>query len=185
MEDSQIIHLFFMRDEAAISETEKKYGAFCQKIALNILSNNADAEECVNDTYLQAWNKIPPQNPDRFGAWLGKVVRNFALNLWNKNHRKKRYAGIEQLFDELEECIPSPAAVERELEEKELTQFLNTWLASLSADDRICFVRRYWNGEKCNALAAEYKVSPGNMAKRMYRLRMDLRTKLEKEGYSL
>ena len=85
MEDSQIISLFFKRDEAAISETKKKYGTFCHHIALNILSINADAEECVNDTYLQAWNTIPPQSLDRFGAWLGRVVRNIAINLWNKN----------------------------------------------------------------------------------------------------
>lgn len=185
MEDSQIISLFFKRDEAAISETDKKYGAFCHKIAFNILSSNADAEECVNDTYLQAWNAIPPQSPDRFGAWLGRVVRNIALNLWNKNHRKKRYAGMEELFDELEDCIPSPVTVEHKMEEKELTEFLNTWLASLSDDDRILFVRRYWNGEKLNKLAEENRVSSGNMAKRMYRLRQELKKKLEQEGYSL
>ena len=185
MEDSQIISLFFRRDEAAISETDKKYGAFCYKIALNILSVNADAEECVNDTYLQAWNNIPPQNPDKFGAWLGKVVRNIALNLWNKNHRQKRYAGMDKLLNELEDCIPSPVTVEHKMEEKELTRFINTWLAQLSGDDRVLFVRRYWNGEALNKLAAEYGLSPKNMAKRMYRLRQDLKSKLEKEGYSL
>lgn len=185
MEDSQIISLFFKRDETAISETEKKYGAFCYKIAFNILSSNADAEECVNDTYLQAWNTIPPQSPNKLGAWLGKVVRNIALNLWNKNHRKKRYAGIEKLLDELEDCIPSPITVEHKIEEKELTQFLNTWLASLSDNDRILFVRRYWNGEKLNELATENNISPRSMAKRMYRLRQNLKRELEKEGYLL
>ena len=185
MEDSQIISLFFKRDEAAIIETEKKYGAFCHKIALNILSISADAEECVNDAYLQAWNSIPPQSPDKLGAWLGKVVRNLAINLWNKNHRQKRYAGMEKLLNELEDCIPSPVTVEHRIEEKELTRFLNTWLASLSRDDRILFVRRYWNGETLNELAAEYRVPPGKMAKRMYKLRQDLKLKLEKEGYLL
>lgn len=185
MEDSQIISLFFQRDEAAIAETEKKYGTFCYKIALNILSVNADAEECVNDAYLQAWSSIPPQHPDRLGAWLGRVVRNIAINLWNKNHRQKRYAGMERLLNELEDCIPSPVTVERKIEEKELTQFLNTWLAALSDDDRILFVRRYWNGETVNELAAEYRISPGNMAKRMYRLRQNLKQILEKEGYFL
>lgn len=185
MEDSQIISLFFKRDEAAISETKKKYGAFCHKIAFNILSSNADAEECVNDTYFQAWNTIPPQSPNKLGAWLGRVVRNIALNLWNKNHRKKRYTGMEKLLDELEECIPSPITVEHKIEEKELIQFLNTWLASLSDDDRILFVRRYWNGEALNSLAAEYSIPPRNMAKRMYKLRQNLKLKLEKESYSL
>ena len=185
MKDSQIISLFFQRDETAISETEKKYGTFCHNIALNILSINADAEECVNDAYLQAWNTIPPQRPDRFGAWLGRVVRNIAINLWKKNHTQKRYAGMEKLLDELEDCIPSPVTVEHKIEERELTRFLNTWLASLSDDDRILFVRRYWNGEALNELATEYSVPPGNMAKRMYRLRQSLKQILEKEGYSL
>lgn len=185
MKDSQIISLFFQRDETAISETEKKYGTFCHNIALNILSINADAEECVNDAYLQAWNTIPPQRPDKFGAWLGRVVRNIAINLWKKNHRQKRYAGMEKLLDELEDCIPSPVTVEHKIEEKELTRFLNSWLASLSDDDRILFVRRYWNGEALNELATEYGVPPRNMAKRMYRLRQSLKQILEKEGYSL
>ena len=185
MEDSQIIGLYFKRDEAAISETATKYGAFCHGIALNILSINADADECVNDTYLQAWNSIPPQKPGKLGAWLGKVVRNIAFNLWKKNHRQKRYAGMEQLLNELEDCIPSPVTVEREIEEQELTKIINTWLASLSQNDRILFVRRYWNGESVAMLAQERGMSPANMAKRMYRLRKNLKFKLEEEGYSL
>ena len=185
MEDLQIIDLYFKRDETAISETDQKYGAFCRSIALNMLSIYEDAEECVNDTYLQAWNTIPPQRPVRFGAWLGRVVRNISINLWNKNHRQKRYAGIEQLLDELEDCIPSPATVEHQIEEQELTEVVNTWLVSLPQNDRILFMRRYWNGETVNALAQESGASPANMAKRMYRLRQNLKSKLEKEGYSL
>lgn len=185
MEDKQIIGLYFERDEAAISETAAKYGKFCHSIALNILAINADAEECVNDTYLQAWNSIPPQRPNIFRAWLGRIVRNIAINLWNKNHRQKRYAGIEQLFDELEDCIPSPVTLERKLEEEELTTFLNTWLASLSQEDRVLFMRRYWNGEAVKVLASAYSTTPGSMAKRMHKLRQQLRLKLEKEGYWL
>ena len=185
MEDSQIIALYFKRDEAAISETTAKYGGFCRRIALNILSINADAEECVNDTYLRAWNSIPPQNPDKLGAWLGKAVRNIALDLWKKNHRKKRYSGMEQLLNELEDCIPSHAAVESEIEEHELTEVINTWLASLPQSDRILFMRRYWNGETVAELAQESGTSPANMAKRMYRLRQNLKSRLETEGYSL
>lgn len=159
--------------------------AACQRIALNILTVAADAEECVNDTYLQAWNCIPPQQPERLGAWLGKVVRNAAINLWNKNHRKKRYAGMEQLLSELEDCISSPITVEHEIEERELTEFLNTWLASLPKADRILFMRRYWNGEAVKDLAKEYGTTPKEMAKRMYRLRQSLKSALEKEDYSL
>ena len=184
MEDLQIIDLYNQRDENAISETAKKYGAFCESIAFNILTIAADVEECVNDTYLQAWNSIPPQQPARLGAWLGKVVRNIAINLWNKNHRKKRYAGMEQLLSELEDCIPSPITVEQEIEEKELTEFLNTWLASLSKADRILFMRRYWNGEAVKDLAKEYRIMPRDMAKRMYRLRQSLKSALEKGCYT-
>ena len=185
MEDSQIIGLYFKRDEAAISETRAKYGAFCHKIALNILSINEDAEECVNDTYLRAWSSMPPQKPDRLGAWLGKVVRNIAINLWKKKHRQKRYAGMEQLLNELEDCIPSPVTVEQEIEEQKLTEVINTWLASLPQNDRILFVRRYWNGETVAYLARESGMSPANMAKRMYRLRKNLKFRLEEEGYLL
>ena len=185
MEDSQIIGLYFKRDEAAISETAAKYGGFCHGIALNILSINADADECVNDTYLRAWNSMPPHKPDKLGAWLGKVVRNIAFDLWKKNHRKKRYSGMEQLLNELEDCIPSHVTVESEIEEQELTEVINTWLASLPQSDRILFMRRYWNGETVAALAQESGRSPANIAKRMYRLRQNLKSKLEREGYSL
>ena len=185
MEDSQIISLYFKLDEAAISETANKYGAFCHSIALNILSIDADAEECVNNTYFKAWNSIPPQKPDKLGAWLGKVTRNIALDFWKKNHRKKRYSGIEQLLSELEDCVPSPDTVEREIDEHELTEILNTWLVSLSQNDRILFMRRYWYGETVAALAQENGTSPAGMAKRMYKLRQNLKLKLEKEDYSL
>lgn len=185
MEDMEIIGLYFKRDEKAITETAAKYGTFCHNIALNILSINEDAEECVNDTYLQTWNSIPPQKPDRLGAWLGRVVRNIAYNLWKKNHRQKRYAGMEEILDELEDCIPSPVTVEHKIEEQELTEIINTWLASLSEKDCILFMRRYWNGDEVNVLAKKAGTSPAVMAKRMYRLRKDLKSALEKEGYTL
>lgn len=185
MEDLEIVGLFFKRDEKAISETAAKYGAYCYNIALNILSINEDAEECVNDTYVHTWNSIPPQKPDRLGAWLGRVVRNIAYDLWKKNHRQKRYAGMEEILNELEDCIPSPDTVEREIEEQELTEAVNIWLASLAKKDRILFVRRYWNGESVNALAEKAGISPAAMTKRMYRLRQGLKSTLEKEGYSL
>jgi RNA polymerase sigma-70 factor (ECF subfamily) len=185
VEDEQIIALYFQRDEDAIAETAKKYGAFCNKLACSILTDPADAEECVSDAYFQAWNAIPPQRPARLGAWLGRVVRNNALNLWKKNHRKKRYDGMEQLFSELTDCIPSPATVEQVLDGWELTAFLNRWLGTLPPDDRVLFLRRYWNGEAVRDLARQAGVSPAKLEKRLYRLRQTLRAALEKEGYSL
>ena len=185
MEDAQIIDLYFQRDEAAITQTAAKYGIFCHKLARNILSIEEDAEECVNDTYLQAWNAIPPLRPDKLGAWLGRVVRNIAINLWNKNHRKKRYSGMELLLAELEECIPSSQTVEQKVEEKELTEAINVWLDSLSREDRILFLRRYWNGEAVKELARERGMTPERLARRMYGLRQNLKLRLEQEGYSL
>ena len=185
MEDAQIIDLYFQRDESAITQTAAKYGIFCHKLARNILSIEEDAEECVNDTYLQAWNAIPPLRPDKLGAWLGRVVRNIAINMWNKNHRKKRYSGMELLLAELEECIPSSQTVEQKVEEKELTEAINVWLGSLSREDRILFLRRYWNGEAVKELARERGMTPGRLARRMYGLRQNLKFRLEQEGYSL
>lgn len=181
MEDLEIIDLYFGRKDEAIWETEKKYGKMCLQIASHILPCREDAEECVNDAYLKAWNAIPPARPNRLGVWLGRVVRNTALNLWKKNHRKKRWTGFEQLFSELEECIPSPAFVYTELEERELVQLLNEWLANLPKDDRILFLRRYWNCEPLNTLERDYQMSHGKMAKKMYQLRNDLKKQLEKE----
>ena len=185
MDDQNIINLYFQRDETAIYETKRKYGAFCHGIAMNVLSVHEDAEECVSDTCWQAWKAIPPQRPQNFRAWLGKVVRNISINLWNKKHRQKRYDGMEQLLDELEDCIPSPKTVERALEEKELTEVINTWLLSLSRNDRALFTRRYWNGESVNQLAKEFAVSPAHMAKRLYTLRQKLKRTLEQDGYAL
>ena len=185
MEDQRIVALYMERSEEAIVATKQKYGAHCFQIAKNILTLPQDAEECVNDMYHCAWNSIPPSQPENLGAWLSRVVRNIALNLWNKNHAQKRYAGLEELFDELEECIPSLNLVEHEIEEKELTGFLNNWLSSLQKEDRILFLRRYWNGEALKNLEEEYQISHGKMAKRMYRLRLDLKKSLEKEGYRL
>ena len=182
MNDAEIIDLYIRRDESAIQKTDVKYGHFCHMIALNILSIQEDAEECVSDTYLKAWDSIPPQKPDCFKVWLGKVVRNISLDLWRKNHRQKRYAGMEQQFDELEECLPAPSNVDAEIEKRELVDFLNHWLARLSKNDRILFMRRYWNGEALKDLADLYHTSPANVANRMYYLRKKLKAALEREG---
>jgi len=185
MEDIQIIELYWQRNEQAIAETSSKYGAFCFSIAKNILSVHEDAEECVNDTYHQVWNVIPPQRPIKFRPWLGKIVRNIALNLWNKNHTQKRYAGMTELLSELEDCIPASQTIELEIEEKELTEHIDRWLRSLDREDRILFVRRYWNGVALRDLANEKGIAPGKLAQRMYRLRIGLKAALEKEDIHL
>lgn len=182
MDDAQIMELYWQRDERAIAETSSKYGTFCFSIAKNILSIREDAEECVNDTYHQVWNVIPPQCPAKFRPWLGKIVRNTALNLWNKNHTKKRYAGMAVLLSELGDCIPSSQNIGQMIEEKELTEHIDRWLCSLDREDRILFVRRYWNGVALRDLAKEHGIAPKKLSQRMYRLRIELKSELEKEG---
>lgn len=185
MEDSEIIELYFRRNEKAIEETNNEYGSFCYHIAYNILTINDDSEECVNDTYLKIWNSIPPQKPIKFKAWIGKIVRNISLDLWKKNHRQKRYAGMEQLLEELSECIPSKINVETELKNETITEILNKWLFSLPKSDRILFIRRYFHGDTIKELSKLYNATPTNISSRMYRLRKNLKVHLEKEGVFL
>ena len=135
MEDLQIISLYFKRDEAAISETATKYGAFCHDVALNILSISADADECVNDTYLKTWNSIPPQRPNILKAYIGKITRNLAINQYEKKKSKKRDYTLEIALEELNECISSNN-VEKEFENNELVNALNNFLSVLSKDKR-------------------------------------------------
>ena len=185
MNDAEIIELFIHRDESAIRETDERYGHYCLAIARNIVSVQEDAEECVSDTYLTAWNSIPPQKPNSLKAWLGKTVRNISLDLWRKNHRQKRYTGMELLLDELADCIPSHTNIDAELEKQQIVDFLNQWLSKLSKNDRVLFVRRYWNGEPVKNLAESCHTSPANLANRLYYLRKKLKTALEMEGIVL
>lgn len=185
MNDMELIEMYFRRDENAIKQTEIKYGLFCRSLAYNILRIHEDAEECVNDTYLKTWNSIPPNEPVYFKGWLGRVVRNISLDLWRKNHRKKRYAGIEEIFEELDECIPSSSDVEGEIEKGMLTEVLNKWIGELPQMDRNIFLRRYWFGESLKTIAKLYRLAPADIANRMYRLRQKLKADLKKEGIFL
>ena len=184
MEDSQIIELYWRRDESAITETDRKYGPLLQKIAMDLLSSRPDAEECVNDTYHRAWTSIPPEFPARLRAWLGTVIRHIAINRWRGGLAQKR-GGLTQVLSELEESIPSPQTVERELESAELGAVISRWLRSLPEEDRILFVRRYWYGAALRDLAARHGIPYGKLTQRMYRLRLSLKAALDKEDISL
>lgn len=185
MEDCDIVALYWARDEQAIGETEKKYGKLCRSIAMNLLGVREDAEECVNDTWMEAWNSMPEQRPTRLQAWLGRVVRNLSISRWRRDHRQKRYAGMDLLLSELDECVPARSDTARTVELNELSRIIDAWLRGLSAEERTLFLRRYWNGEPLEQLAKEQKVPPGTLAQRMYRLRVRLRAKLELEGIEL
>lgn len=185
MDDKQIIELYFNRDEQAIKETEFKYGAFCQRIAMNILSSREDAEECVNDTYYSVWNQIPPVIPDVFKAFLGRITRNLSISRFRAMHAKKRYSGIEVMLSELDDCIPSTASVEQSIEARELGGYISEWLDSLQEEDRVLFVRRYWFGDEVQALAKACGITAAKMAQKMLKLRKGLKADLEKKGVAL
>ncbi len=185
MNDNDIISLYWARDERAIKETDIKYGRLCRSIAINILSVNEDSEECVSDTYHKVWNTIPPQRPQKFCAWLGKIVRNIALNMWNKNYAAKRYGGMETLLSELDECVPAKESVEESIDSAELGRVISAWLRTLSDEDRTYFIMRYWNGIPLKDIAARSGIASDKLAQKMFRLRAGLKAALEKEDISL
>ena len=185
MEDSEIVALYWARDEQAVAETDGKYGIFCRAMAQNLLGSPEDAEECVSDTWLEAWNSMPQERPALLRPWLGRVLRLNAIDRWRAAHRQKRFGGVETLVLELEDCVPAPSDPQRELEAAELAELVERWLSGLGREERRLFLRRYWNGEALNALAAEAGLSPALLAQRMRRLRLKLKAYLEKEGITL
>ena len=185
MEDQTIIELYFRRSERAIDETVSKYGPYCRAIAQNVLTLPEDAEECVNDTWLAAWNDIPPSRPDSLRAYLGRLTRNLAISRWRALRAQKRFSGMEELLSELEDCLPAPGGVEEEVERAELSAALRAWIDSLEPAERRLFVRRYWYGVPVKQLAREAGVSQNAMAQRLLALRRKLRNRLGQEGIDL
>lgn len=185
MEDNQIVQLYLARNEAAIGETDKKYGSFCKYIAKNVLTLLEDVEECVNDTFLMAWNRIPPVIPESLKAFLGKITRDLAITKYRANHAAKRYSGMDVMLDELEEILPSTVSVEESIEQSELTDIINKWLATLSADDRAIFIKRYWYGESVKEIAFNYGCTQNNMAQKLFVMRKALKNTLEKKGITV
>ena len=182
MDDQQIVELYWQRDETALAQTECKYGAFCLTVAMRLLSDGEDAKECVNETFFQAWNLIPPERPEKLRPWLGRIVRNISISLWRKNHRQKRYSGLEQTLSELEEAVPSPVRVEREIESAELGRIIDKWLQGLARDDRVLFVRRYWYADAIGDIARKMGMTRHNVTVRLSRIRERLKKYLEGEG---
>lgn len=186
MEDSKIIELYWDRSEQAISETSHKYGRYCHYIAYTILHNDKDSEECVNDTYLRAWNSIPPKRPRKLQTFLGKITRNLSLNKWEKLSAEKRGAGqISLVLDELAECIPGEEGVEHIAEDMVIRDTINCFLDRLPTETRKIFVRRYWYMSSVREIAQEYGLSESKVTVTLFRTREKLKTVLEKEGIVL
>ncbi len=182
MEDSKIIELYFKRSEAAISETSEKYSPYCSVIAKNILHNELDEEECLSDTWLCAWNNIPPTVPNCLRVFLGKITRNISLNLFRKKNTAKRSAVFEPI-DELSECVPGGETVEEAADAKALSEYLDGFIRSLPAEKRFVFIRRYWYGDGISDIAEKAKVNETRVKNILSRLRKKLREELEKEGF--
>ena len=198
MDDSKIIELYMERSEQAISETSKKYGRYCHcsifnhvagiihYIAYSILHNDEDSEECVNDTYLRAWNSIPPKRPSKLQTFLGKITRNLSLNKWEKLSAEKRGAGQTSLIlDELSECIPAEQDAVNTVENMVIRDVLDRFLDELPAETRKIFVRRYFYMSPVKEIADEYGLSESKVTVTLFRTRGKLKSVLEKEGITL
>ncbi len=183
MEDSRIVDLYWQRNESAIDATAQKYGSYCLRIASNILSSREDAEESVNDTYLSAWQSIPPYRPSVLSTFLGKITRRISLNRWRNQHRQKRGGGeIPLVLEELAQCIPSGQSLEQHLEQKELTQAIRRFLGTLPETQRDVFVSRYWFLADIPEIAGKFGFTQGKVKSMLFRLRERLRDYLLKEG---
>ena len=183
MEDRLIIELYFDRSEQAISETQIKYGRMLRSIALHIIGSMQDAEECESDTYMKAWNLIPPKKPDVFSAFLSRITRNLSLDRYDYLHAKKRGGGSTcELLDELAECVPDDRDIRSQGEEK-LTEVLNDFLETLLPESRNIFMRRYWFGDSIREIAGRSGSREGRIKMNLLRSRKKLQEMLAKEGY--
>lgn len=186
MEDKQIVELYLRRNEQAIDQTAKKYGNYCFSIANNILDNYEDAEETVSDTYVGAWNAIPPHRPVNLGTFLGKIARRLAIKRWRMSRTQKRGGGeMPLVLEELSGCIPAESDPEKELEMAELSGVLNRFVRELPQTERNVFVCRYWYMDSIQDIGKRYGFSQSKVKSMLSRTRKKLLTYLNKEGIAL
>lgn len=186
MKDEEILRLYRQRDEQAIAETQKQYGALCYTIACNVLRDRGDAEECVNDTWRRAWDRIPPDEPQSMAAYLGRVTRNLALNRLQKQNRLKRGGGeMTLIWEELAELIPAGETPETQWERQAFGRVLDDFLRELPPPERVLFLRRYWWADSLGEAAAHCGIPVRRAKSVLARLRKALRSRLEKEEIML
>ncbi|MCH5206534.1 MAG: sigma-70 family RNA polymerase sigma factor [Oscillospiraceae bacterium] len=186
MEDIEIVELFQKRSEQAVSAASQKYGRYCKTIALNILQNNEDAEECVNDALLKCWESIPPNCPPVFSAYIARIVKNSAYDRLRQARREKRGGGeIEPVFEELSECISGNSSVEDELEFKELQKAIGEFLKSVNENHRRMFLLRYWYCFSVCEIAQRLGTSENAVSVTLSRLRRRIKDYLTKRGYDI
>lgn len=191
MEDQQIIELYFKRDEQAIAESQAKYGDYCTRIALNILDNLQDAEECVSDTYLRAWEAIPPTKPAKLGAYLGKITRNLSLDYFKARKSAKRGNSLFQVsLDEINECVPAGSTgygsgFDDETEARRVGECINRFLRKQSHEVRDVFICRYFYSDSIGEITRRFGLSESKVTSMLLRTRIKLRRFLESEGIRL
>ncbi len=187
MDDTQIVDLYWARSHMAIQASSQKYGGLCRSIAMNILGDPRDAEECVNDTWLGAWNAMPPQRPLRLGAFLGAITRNLACDAYRVRRSEKRGGGqLPLVLEELSECLPDQSGDPvRAAEDRELARVLSDFLRQLKDRDRAVFLRRYWYAQPLEDIADACHIPAGTVKASLFRTRKKLRRHLEKEGILL
>ena len=186
MEDLQIVQLFWDRKEEAISLAEEKYGRYCASIAANILPDRSDTEEVLNDCMLKAWNSIPPAKPNSLKAYLGKIIRNLALDRIEAASALKRGGGeVPLALDELSECIGGDDDPALQLEGKELSEKINAFLSSLDPEKRKLFVRRYWYMDSLKEAALRLGIKESNAKTILFRTRQELAEFLKGEGIQI
>lgn len=186
MEDREIVELYWARNQRAIPETAKKYGSYCTTIAKNILGSNEDAEECVNDTYLGAWNAMPPHRPGTLSTFLGKITRNLSLARYRRSTAEKRGGGeLPAVFDELSEAVSGRDDVEGEVDRQELIRAINEFLKTLSPEKRRIFLCRYWYTDSISDIARRCNMSEGAVTMTLSRLRAKLKVHLRERGFEV
>ncbi len=182
MDDSKILDLFFERSEEAIVELSKKYGSVCMKVSMNVLNNYTDAEECVNDSYLAVWNVVPPEKPNPLLAFVCRIVRNVSINLYKKKNAKKRKSNYYLCIDELENYVSGQDSFQDEHTKTELASYIDEFLDSLSALNRMIFVRRFWYMDSYTDIAKASGLREGTVRTRLSRIKAELKIFLEKRG---
>ena len=182
MDDEKIIELFFERDQRAIGELDAKYGRICHRISYNILNNSQDADECVNDAYLGVWNTVPPEKPDPLLTYVLKIVRNISLKEYHRKSAVKRNSQYTVAFQEIEDCISDKKAVEDEVSAVELTHVIESFLDTLTRENRVVFMRRYWFSESLSEISRLTGLTEKNISVRLTRIRQKMRKYLIERG---
>ncbi|MBR4183186.1 MAG: sigma-70 family RNA polymerase sigma factor [Lachnospiraceae bacterium] len=186
VEDEKIVELYLSRSEEAIAQTAQKYGSRLRNIAYNILNDRETAEECENDAYHETWNLIPPNEPRNYlFAFVGRIVRHIALNICKMSRRQKRYAVYCELTQEMQECIPADNDIEAEIEAEYLSSLIDAFLEIYTEEQQNVFVRRYWYFDSVAEIAKTFGYTQGKVKSMLFRMRADLKKRLEKEGYDI